>query len=61
MNKKELERGRYIKGRIYGYKKSYCNQMSSCENCDRIVRMWCRLIRKIEDVQIKRIKSICKE
>ena len=60
MTKEQLEKGRYIGRRIYGYKKSYCNQMSSCEMCDPVVRLWCRIIRHIEDIQIKRINKICK-
>lgn len=60
MTRKELENGRCIGCGVYGYKKSYCNQMSYCDKCDIIVQIGCRIIRKIEKMQEKRILRICK-
>lgn len=60
MNRHELEEGRRIGHRIYGYKKSYCSQTRSCDGCDRVVAFGCRVIRMIEKLQEKRILRICK-
>ena len=60
MTKEELEEGRYEGYRIYGYLHSYCKLTRSCEVCDRWIRIGCKFKRAIEEIQIKRILSICK-
>lgn len=61
MTRSDLEKGRckYNPRRTYGYFYSYCDSMSYCENCDKKVRFWCKIKRKIEDIQVKRILKIC--
>ena len=44
-----------------GYFQAYCDCVSSCDTCDRFVRALCKLRRKIESIQTKRILHICKE
>lgn len=61
MTREELERGRYRGYRVCGYFRSYCDQSSSCECCDRFVRFGCKIKKKIEEIQTKRILKICKE
>lgn len=62
MTREELESGRYRRNpnRVYGYFFSYCEQTSCCEDCDKWIRLGCKLQRKIEDLQTKRILKICK-
>ena len=57
----ELEGNRRQGYRIYGYKHSYCDLQRSCEECDKVIRIGCKVIRVIEDLQIRRILKICKE
>ena len=59
--REELEQGRRKEARIYGYFWSFCNLNPCCEDCDRLVRFGCKVKRKIEDIQIKRILRICKD
>ena len=61
MDRQTLESGRRIGKRIYGYKVSYCTQIRSCDECDRLVAFGCKAIRKIEELQTKRILRICDE
>ncbi len=58
--REELEEGRHIGFRFYGYKKSFCELNDCCEECDKVIRFWCRVIQKIEKIQEKRILRICK-
>lgn len=60
MTREELEQARHIGNRIYGYKHSYCELNDCCEKCDKRVRFGCKMIKKIEDIQTKRILKICK-
>ena len=60
MNRQELEDARHIGSRIYGYKTAYCNLIPCCNDCDKFVALGCKIMRKIEDLQIKRILWICK-
>lgn len=62
MTREELESGRYRRNpnRVYGYFFSYCEQMPCCEDCDKWIRLGCKLKRKVEDIQTKRILNICK-
>lgn len=60
VSRKQLEENKLSRGRLYGWKHSYCNLQSCCEECDKKIRFWCKVIRKIEDMQIKRILRICK-
>lgn len=54
MTRKQLEEGRYIGYRTYGYFHSYCEQMRSCEGCEsRRVRFLCKIKRWIERRQTK--------
>ena len=59
ISREQLEANRN-KSNIYGYKKTYCGFQNSCEDCDKKVRFWCKVILKIEDIQTKRILKICK-
>ena len=58
--REELEAGRHIGYCTYGYKKSFCELNDCCENCDKVIRFWCKVIVWIEKIQIKRILKICK-
>ena len=58
--RKQLEDGRCIGFRKYGYFYSFCEWNSSCEECDKIIRVGCMTKRKIEDLQTKRILRLCK-
>ena len=60
ITRKQLEEGRHIGFRTYGYKKSFCELNDCCERCDRVVNFWCRVIVRIEKIQTKRILKICK-
>ena len=57
----QLEDSRHRGYCTYGYKKAFCELNDCCEDCDRVVRFWCRVIRKIEGIQIRRILRICKQ
>lgn len=61
IDRQTLENGRRIGNRIYGYKVSYCEQIRSCDECDRLVAFGCKAILKIEKLQTKRILRICDE
>ncbi len=61
MDRQTLENGRHVGFRTYGYKKSYCDQTPSCEDCDKFIRFGCKVICKIEKLQTSRILRICKE
>lgn len=58
--RQELEDGRHIGYKTYGYLHSFCNWNECCEDCDRTIRFWCIVKRKIEELQTKRILKICK-
>lgn len=58
--RQQLEEGRHRGYRTYGYFWSFCEQNRCCEDCDRFVRFGCKLKRKIEDMQTKRILRVCK-
>ena len=60
VTREQLEDGRHRTFSLVGYKTSYCDLIGSCEECDRVVSFWCRVIRKIEEIQKKRILRICK-
>ena len=60
MTLEELEEGRHEGYRTYGYFHSFCKLTRSCEVCDKHIRFWCIIKRKIEEHQIKRILKICK-
>ena len=36
---------------IVGEKKHYCSQISSCDRCHKMVRFWCKAIKRIENYQ----------
>lgn len=64
MTREELEQARreideHGTTRIYGYKHAFCSLNDCCENCDKHIRFWCKIIHKIEDIQTKRILKIC--
>ena len=61
VTREQLEDGRHRNYSVYGYKKSYCDLIDSCEECDRVVCFWCRVIKQIEEIQKKRILRICKQ
>lgn len=44
------------RGRGLFYK--YCHLISCCEDCNKKIRFWCKVKRKIENRQIKLIKKI---
>lgn len=60
MNRQELEDARHIGHRTYGYKIAYCTHIPCCNDCDKVVALGCKIMRKIEDLQTKRILWICK-
>ena len=60
ITRRKLEEGRHIGYCTYGYKKSFCELNDCCEDCDHVVRLWCRIIVWIEKIQTKRILKICK-
>lgn len=60
IDRKTLEANRRDGHRVQGYKDAYCLFQSCCEECDRRVCFWCKVIRKIEKLQVKRILKICK-
>lgn len=57
----ELEQGRHVGYKTYGYFYSFCERNKYCEDCDRIIRFGCVVKRKIEELQTKRILKICKQ
>lgn len=59
-NRQQLEEARHMGYKYVGYKTAFCELNDCCENCDPVVYFWCMIIRKIEDIQIKRIRKICK-
>ena len=59
--REQLEEGRHQGYRMYGYKKSFCDQNRSCEECERVIRFWCMMIVRIEKIQEKRILRLCKQ
>lgn len=64
MTREELEQARreideHGVTRIYGYKRAFCSLNDCCENCDKHIRFWCKVTRKIEKIQEKRILKIC--
>ena len=61
ITREQLEDLRHQGYRLYGYKKAFCDGNSCCEKCDKVVRIGCRLISKIEDLQTKRILQICQD
>lgn len=58
--REQLEEGRRVGYRSYGYFYSFCEWNKTCEECDKIIRTGCGVKRKIEDLQIKRILRLCK-
>ena len=58
IDRKTLEESRREGRRVQGYKDAYCQLQSCCEECDRKVRFWCKVIRKIEKLQVKIILKI---
>lgn len=58
--RKQLEDGRCVGFRKYGYFYSFCEWNSSCEECDKIIYFGCKVKRKIEDLQTKRILRLCR-
>lgn len=59
ITRKQLEENRRRGYRVYGYKKAFCDLHSCCLECDRRIRLLCRLICKIENIQKKIILRIC--
>lgn len=43
---------------VHGIKKGYCDLHSSCDECNKKVRFWCRVITFIEDLQTEIIKKL---
>ena len=61
VTRSELEYNRRQGYMVYGYKHSYCDSQRSCDECDKVIRIGCKVIRVIEDLQIRQILKICKE
>lgn len=59
--RKQLEEGRHREYKTYGYFWSFCELNRCCEDCDRLIRLGCKLKRSVESAQEKRILRICKE
>ena len=60
VTKKQLMDSKHRGYRLIGYKEAYCDLINSCEECDRAICFLCRVIRKIEEIQTRRILKICK-
>lgn len=58
--REQLEAGRIEGYKTHGYFWSFCELNDCCERCDRIIRFWCNIIRRIHAMQTKRILRICK-
>lgn len=58
--KEQLEDGRCVGFQKYSYFYSFCEWNSSCEECDKIIRVGCAMKRKIEKLQTKYILHLCK-
>ena len=61
ITRKELNEARFQATRVYGYFKAYCDLNECCEHCNCLVRLLCKLKGKIENLQTKIIRHICKE
>ena len=61
ITRKELIEARYQGNHVYCYFTAYCELNDCCEHCNCLVRLLCRLKRKIEYLQVKIILHICKE
>ena len=61
ITRKELSEARFQGNHVYGYFKAYCDLNDCCEHCNCLVRLLCKLKRKIEYLQVKIILYICKE
>ena len=59
ITRSQLEESRRRGYRVYGYKKAFCDLHSCCEKCDKRIRLLCKLICWIEDIQEKIILRIC--
>lgn len=64
MTREELEQARreideHGVTRIYGYRHAFCGLVNCCDNCDKRIRFWCKVCRRIEKIQEKRILKIC--
>lgn len=59
LTRQQLEDLRHQGDRVYGYKKAFCDGNSCCERCDKLVRLGCKIMCKIESLQTKRILKIC--
>lgn len=57
--REQLEESRHVNNHVYGYKKAFCDLHDCCDECDRRVRLICKVIAKLEVLQIKRILKIC--
>ena len=57
--REQLEQGRHVRYKVYGYFRSFCDANSSCETCDPAIRFGCVLKRRIEKAQEKRILRLC--
>ena len=60
ITREQLEESRRREYKVYGYKKAFCDLNDCCEHCDGIIRCLCVVIRRIENIQSKRILKICK-
>ena len=61
ITRKELSEARFQGNHVYGYFKAYCDLNECCEHCNCLVRLLCKLKKKIEALQVKIILHICKE
>lgn len=61
ITRKQLNEARFQGPHVYGYFKAFCDLNDSCDGCNRLVRLLCRLRNKIEILQIKIILHVCKE
>lgn len=60
MTRAQLEEFRHRGYGVYGYKSAFCHGNGCCEDCDKVVRFWCKVICKIEAIQTWRILKVCK-
>lgn len=58
MNLDELFQARFEDYKVYGWFYAYCKLTSSCDVCDRFVRLGCKAKKRIENMQTKRILRV---
>ena len=61
ITKQMLHESRHRNNCVYGIKKGYCDLHDCCEICNPKIRFLCKVIGKIEDLQVKVINKIVED